>query len=129
MLDLFVGFVKLGETTVKENIMKKKLAALLVAFGFLSACGEAVPPREAALGDTVIINFAGFMDGVQFEGGTAAGFPLQLGSGMFVPGFEEQVVGARVGDTVNVNIVFPEDYFPALSGRPALFIVEVVDIR
>ncbi len=77
--------------------------------------------RAAVEGDTVLIDYAGFCEGNQFEGGTAEKFPLQLGSGMFIPGFEEQLIGASAGDEVDVNVTFPEQYEPSLAGKPALF--------
>ena len=81
-------------------------------------------------GDTVVIDFAGFMDGVQFPGGTAAGYPLTLGSGMFVPGFEDQVVGMAKGEERDIKITFPADYHPELgmNGKDVIFKVKVVDI-
>lgn len=79
-------------------------------------------------GDTVVINFAGFLDGVQFDGGTADGFPLKLGSGQFVPGFEEQLIGAEKGESRDVNITFPQNYYPELAGKDVVFKVTVVDI-
>jgi trigger factor len=109
--------------------MKKNLAIAIAALGLLAACKDTTPSRTAKLGDTVIINFAGFMEGVQCEGGTAAAYPLELGSGTFIPGFEDQLVGTKAGDTVDVNITFPADYFPALAGKPVLFKVDVLEIK
>ena len=79
-------------------------------------------------GDTVIIDFAGFLGDVQFEGGTATGFPLKLGSGQFVPGFEEQLVGMEKGETRDINITFPTQYVPELAGKDVVFKVTVQDI-
>jgi len=109
--------------------MKKNLAIALTALGLLAACKDNSAPRSAVPGDVVVINFAGFMNGVQFDGGTAAGYPLQLGSGTFIPGFEEQLVGAKAGDKLEINIVFPTEYYPALAGKPATFKVEVIEIK
>lgn len=101
----------------------------------LGICGLAVlgacdSNAGAQNGDTVIIDFAGFMDGVQFDGGTASGFPLKLGSGQFVPGFEDQLIGATKGETRDVNITFPDDYHPELgmNGKEVVFKVTVQDI-
>jgi len=80
-------------------------------------------------GQTVIIDFAGYMDGERFDGGTAYSFPLTLGSGMFVPGFEEQVVGMRIGEVRDVNITFPEIYHEGLAGRDVIFRVTLHNIR
>ena len=80
--------------------------------------------RPAAMGDTVRIDFVGKADGVAFDGGTAKDYDLTLGSGQFIPGFEEGVVGMNVGDVKDVNVVFPEDYqSEELKGKPAVFTV------
>ncbi len=89
-----------------------------------------VEDRPVETGDTLDIDFAGSIDGVPFEGGTAQGYTLVIGSGSFIPGFEEQLVGASLGSEVDVNVVFPEDYHSAdLAGKPALFKVKVNDIK
>ena len=89
-----------------------------------------VEGRSAQLGDEVIIDYAGFVGDYQFPGGTAAKQPLTLGSGMFIPGFEEQLVGANVGDQVDVNVTFPEVYHSAeLAGKEAVFHCTVHEIN
>jgi len=85
--------------------------------------------REAAKGDTVVINFEGFKDGVPFEGGKAENYSLELGSGAFVPGFEEQLEGAKAGDERDVNVTFPEDYAEELAGAAAVFKVKVLEVK
>ena len=76
----------------------------------------------AALGDTVVLDYAGFLGDVQFEGGTDTNASLSLGSGTFIPGFEEQLVGHGPGESVDVRVTFPADYGMAeLAGKPALF--------
>lgn len=87
--------------------------------------------KEAAaeLGDTVIIDYEGFVDGVAFEGGKAENFELELGSGQFIPGFEDQLVGKKAGDDVEVNVTFPENYTAALAAKPALFKVKVHEVK
>lgn len=106
--------------------MKKLMSAVAVCGAmFLGACDSNAGAQN---GDTVIIDFAGFMDGVQFEGGTATGFPLKLGSGQFVPGFEEQLIGAEKGESRDVNITFPQNYYPELAGKAVVFKVTVQDI-
>lgn len=81
-----------------------------------------VTERPSQLGDEVILDYAGFCDGVQFEGGTADNQSLVLGSGTFIPGFEEQLVGARPGDAVDVHVTFPTPYHSeALAGKEAVF--------
>ena len=86
--------------------------------------------RPAALGDTATIDFTGYLDGVPFEGGQGTDYPLVLGSGSFIPGFEEQLVGANVGDNVVVNVTFPENYHaPNLAGKPTIFRCKVKKIE
>ena len=81
-----------------------------------------VTDRPAQNGDEVIIDYAGFVGDFQFPGGTAENQPLTLGSGMFIPGFEEQLVGANVGDKVDVKVTFPQQYHSAeLAGKEAVF--------
>ena len=89
----------------------------------------AVEDRPAALGDEVILDYAGFVGDWQFPGGTAEGQSLTLGSGMFIPGFEEQLVGANIGDQVEVKVTFPEVYHSAdLAGKDAIFRCTVHEI-
>lgn len=81
-----------------------------------------VEDRAAAMGDIVNIDFEGFVDDKAFEGGKAEKFNLTLGSGQFIPGFEEQIVGHNTGDEFDVNVTFPEDYqAEELKGKPAVF--------
>ena len=89
-----------------------------------------VEGRSAQLGDEVIIDYAGFVGDEQFPGGTAEGQPLTLGSGMFIPGFEEQLVGANAGDKVDVRVTFPAQYHAAnLAGKEAVFHCTVHEIN
>ena len=89
-----------------------------------------VEGRPAQLGDEVIIDYAGFVGDWQFPGGTAEKQPLTLGSGTFIPGFEEQLVGANIGDQVDVNVTFPEVYHSAdLAGKEAVFKCTVHEIN
>lgn len=81
--------------------------------------------REAQDGDTANIDFDGFLDGERFEGGKAENFNLELGSGMFVPGFEEQVIGMNIGEEKDVNVTFPEDYVADLAGKSVVFKVKL----
>ena len=81
---------------------------------------------EAQKGDTVNIDFAGSVDGVPFDGGTAQGYDLELGSGTFIPGFEEQLVGTKAGDEKDVKVTFPENYHAEnLKGKEAVFACKV----
>lgn len=80
--------------------------------------------------DIAVINFEGFIDGVPFEGGKGENYELTIGSGTFIPGFEEQLIGASKGDTVDVNVTFPEEYHEeTLKGKPALFKVTIKEIK
>lgn len=81
--------------------------------------------RAAEMGDTANIDFEGFDNGVPFEGGKGDNFDLKLGSGQFVPGFEEQVVGMTAGEEKDINITFPEDYHENLAGKPVVFHVKL----
>lgn len=85
--------------------------------------------RGAKDGDTVNIDFDGFRDGKRFDGGKAEGHSLVLGSGSFVPGFEDQLTGAKAGDELEVKITFPEDYAPELAGADAVFKVKVNEVQ
>ena len=103
--------------------MKKFMSAVAICGAmFLTACDSNAGAQN---GDTVIIDFAGYKDGVAFEGGTATNFPLVLGSGQFVPGFEEQLIGMEVGETRNIDITFPQNYYPELAGQDVVFTVTV----
>lgn len=85
---------------------------------------------EAAQGDTVVIDFVGSVDGVEFDGGKGDNFSLELGSGQFIPGFEDQLVGAKAGDEVEVNVTFPESYQAEdLAGKAAKFMTTIHEVK
>ncbi|MEE1224140.1 MAG: trigger factor [Clostridia bacterium] len=89
-----------------------------------------VDDRAVANGDIAVIDFEGSVDGVPFEGGKGEDYELEIGSGTFIPGFEEQLIGANVNDLVDVNVTFPEEYHAEnLAGQPALFKVTVKEIK
>ncbi len=89
-----------------------------------------VDDRAAENGDDVVIDFEGFKDGVAFEGGKAEKFNLTLGSGQFIPGFEDQVVGHNIGDEFDINVTFPEEYQAAeLAGAPVVFKIKLHEIK
>ena len=91
---------------------------------------EVTVDRPAENGDTVVIDYAGTVDGVAFDGGSATGHSLVLGSGSFIPGFEDQLVGAVAGSDVEVNVTFPEDYHaPDLAGKAAVFACKVNEVK
>ena len=89
-----------------------------------------ITDRAAAIGDTVKIDFDGSVDGVAFDGGKAEGHELKLGSGQFIPGFEDQIVGHAIGDAFDVNVTFPEEYHEkSLAGKAAVFAVKLHAIQ
>ena len=111
--------VDAAEVNAEVNAMAERNARMV-----------SVEDRAAADGDTVIIDFEGFADGKAFDGGKAEGHSLVLGSGQFVPGFEEQIVGKNIGDEFDVNVTFPEDYgAKELAGKEALFKVKLHEIK
>ena len=85
--------------------------------------------REAKEGDTVVIDFEGFLDGKPFDGGKGENHSLELGSHSFVPGFEEQLVGTKAGDEKDLDITFPEDYHADLAGKAVVFKVKVHEVK
>ncbi|WP_288623827.1 trigger factor [uncultured Streptococcus sp.] len=92
---------------------------------------ELIIKEDAAeLGDTVVIDFVGSVDGAEFDGGKGDNFSLELGSGQFIPGFEDQLVGAKAGETVEVNVTFPENYQAEdLAGKDAKFVTTVHEVK
>lgn len=89
-----------------------------------------VDDRAAENGDIVTIDFEGFVDGEPFDGGKGEEYDLEIGSGTFIPGFEEQVIGAKVGDDIEVKVTFPEEYHAdTLAGKDAVFKVKVHEIK
>ena len=106
------------EVDAKLENERKNLAELVVKEG------------AAENGDTVVIDFVGSIDGVEFDGGKGDNFSLGLGSGQFIPGFEDQLVGAKAGDEVEVKVTFPEDYQAAdLAGKAAVFVTKVNEVK
>jgi trigger factor len=91
---------------------------------------DAPEGHEAATGDLVVMDFAGKVDGVAFEGGTGEGMSIEIGSGRLIPGFEDQLVGIKKGDEKTIEVTFPEDYgVDTLKGKPATFDLKVTDVR
>lgn len=89
-----------------------------------------IEDRAVQNGDIAVIDFEGFCDGVAFDGGKGENYELEIGSGSFIPGFEEQIIGAKIGDDIEVNVTFPEEYHvDTLKGQPALFKVKVHAIK
>ncbi len=85
--------------------------------------------RVAGKGDTAVIDFEGFDNGVAFEGGKGENYELKIGSGSFVPGFEDQITGMKAGEEKDIDITFPEDYHPDLAGKPVVFHVKVNEVK
>lgn len=88
-----------------------------------------VEDRAAEMGDTAEIDFEGFVDGVAFEGGKGENYPLELGSGSFIPGFEEQVAGHKSEEEFDVNVTFPGEYAEELAGKDAVFKCKIHEIK
>lgn len=118
--------VKRPSTEVTEEDVNKELERLQNRHARLIT----VEDGEVQNGDTAIIDFTGYVDGEAFEGGTAENYSLTIGSGTFIPGFEEQLVGVKVGEEKDVNVTFPEDYHAEnLAGKPATFKVKVKELK
>lgn len=88
-----------------------------------------VNDEAAKMGDTAEIDFEGYVDGVAFDGGKGENYPLELGSGSFIPGFEEQVAGHKVDEEFDVNVTFPEEYAAELAGKDAVFKCKIHEIK
>jgi len=119
--------VKVEKTAydVSDKMVEEELATLQQRHAKMIV----VEGVELKNGDFAIIDFEGFLDGVAFEGGKGEGHPLELGSGSFIPGFEEQLVGAKAGDNLTIKVTFPVDYSPELAGKDAEFKVAVKDVK
>ena len=114
--------VETDEKAVNEQL--KQLAASQARFE------DANKGHKAAKGDQVVIDFAGKVDGVAFEGGTGEGMAVVLGSGQLIPGFEDQMIGLKVGDEKQLNVTFPDDYGAEnLKGQPATFDIKVSAVK
>ena len=85
--------------------------------------------RAVKKGDTADIDFEGFDNGVAFDGGKGENFDLEIGSGSFVPGFEEQLIGMKAGEEKDIDVTFPENYAPELAGKPVVFHVKVNEVK
>ena len=120
--------LKAEETAVKVDAAE--VNAELNAMAERNARMVSVEDRAAKNGDTVVIDFEGFTDGKAFDGGKAEGHSLVLGSGQFIPGFEDQIVGKNIGDEFDVNVTFPEEYgAKELAGKEAVFKVKLHEIK
>ncbi|WP_078595136.1 trigger factor [Evansella clarkii] len=118
--------VEAQDVSVSDEDVEEELKQLQERHAELVAVEEG----EVQNGDTVVMDFEGFVDGEAFEGGQAENYSLEIGSGQFIPGFEEQLVGAKTGEETEVNVEFPEEYHSEeLAGKPATFKVKVHDIK
>lgn len=115
---------------VKPVVTDEELEAEINALAERNSRMIEIEDRAAALGDTAVIDFEGFIEDKAFDGGKGEGFGLVLGSGQFIPGFEDQVVGHNKGEEFDVNVTFPEDYgAEELAGKPAVFKVKLHEIK
>ena len=118
--------VKKGRVTVTKKEIEEQLANYQTQFAELTV----KEGGKVAKGDTAVIDFEGFVDGVAFEGGKGENYPLEIGSGSFIPGFENQVIGMTVDKEQDIVVTFPEDYGAAdLAGKEATFKVTVHEIK
>lgn len=115
---------------VIAKVAKSEVDAQINAMAERNARMVAVEDRAAAIGDTITIDFEGFCDGVAFDGGKAEGHALELGSGQFIPGFEDQIVGKNIGEEFDVNVTFPTEYGAEnLAGKDATFKCKLHEIK
>ncbi len=118
---------KYEEPTVEESEIEERLKDILEANASYEPLKEKRALKE---GDQANFDFVGKIDGVEFDGGKAEGFNLVIGSGQFIPGFEEQMVGMEIGETKDITVTFPEDYQSTeLAGKEAIFTVTLNDIK
>ena len=124
------GHKSLKITRPAVNVTEEDIQAELTRLQEQNARMVSVEDRAAEMGDTLTFDFEGFVDGVAFEGGKAENHVLMLGSGQFIPGFEEQLVGAAIDAELDVNVTFPEEYHATeLAGKPAVFKCKVHKIE
>ncbi len=114
-----------GDASVCADDVKKELASMQER----NARVVTVEDRKAKKNDIAVIDFEGFVDGVAFDGGKGENYELTLGSGQFIPGFEEQIIGHKTGDEFDVTVTFPTEYTPELAGKEAVFKVVLHEIK
>jgi len=119
--------VEKGSTEVTDEDVQKRLEDYQNEFAELMIKEDGA---EAENGDTANIDYEGFLDGEPFAGGKGENYPLELGSGTFIPGFEDQVIGMKVGDEKDIDVTFPEEYqAPDLAGKAVVFKVKVNELK
>ena len=116
--------VKKAAVKVEEKEVQEEIEKLIAQNASL-----VVTENASKKGDTVVIDFVGSVDGKEFEGGKAENYSLELGSNSFVPGFEDQLVGHKAGEKVDVNVTFPTQYVPELAGKKALFKCTIHEVK
>jgi len=126
-----VDFSKIELERLTVDVEDSEIEDVLNRMAEANKVSEPVADERAAeKGDVVVIDFVGKVDGKEFPGGKADGYHLDLGSGSFIPGFEDQLIGAKAGDHVAVNVAFPKEYGAAeLAGKDAVFDVDVKELR
>lgn len=113
---------KVTETKVDDNAVEENINATLEAQGTTE---EITDRTDVQKDDTANINYVGKVDGAEFEGGSSDAYDLEIGSGQFIEGFEDQLIGHKVGETFDINVTFPEDYDESLAGKEAVFTVTI----
>ncbi len=115
-----------GDASVTADDVKKELASMQERNSRTVTVEDA---RKAKKNDIAVIDFEGFVDGVAFDGGKGENFELTLGSGQFIPGFEDQVIGKKAGEEFDVNVTFPTEYAAELAGKDATFKVKIHELK
>lgn len=121
-------YKELGIKAKAVRVLEKDIKAYIDSLKAQHAVMQ-VKDGEAKLGDYVIIDFVGYVDGAPFEGGDAKGYELELGSNSFIPGFEDALVGIKAGEKRSIDLTFPENYVEKLKGKPATFDVTCSDVK
>lgn len=115
---------------IDSKVSKKEVDAAIESDRQKNARVVSVDDRDLQKDDISTIDFEGFVDGVAFEGGKAENFELTIGSGQFIPGFEDQLVGMKIGEEREINVTFPKEYHAEnLAGKPAMFKVKLISIK
>lgn len=115
---------------IDSKVSKKEVDAAIESDRQKNARVVSVDDRDLQKDDISTIDFEGFVDGVAFEGGKAENFELTIGSGQFIPGFEDQLIGMKIGEEREVNVTFPKEYHAEnLAGKPAMFKVKLISIK
>ena len=126
MIDITDVGKRLDVYVAERGGITRSASAKLTEHGAVTVNGVKMPKNyRLREGDTVDIDFDGYLDGERFDGGKAEGYSLELGSNSFVPGFEDQIVGMKIGDEKDIDITFPENYTPELAGKAVVFKIKL----